>query len=191
MKSMLIPLKIGSWRQWAASFVFGLCFLSLCMAARAEEARDAKRTIAWAESFVADAGLSREGELPIVIFVTQQGCQFCAALRRQVLYPMIRAGELTDSAIIREVSLDTGFVLQDFSGNEIAGKIFANRYGAIVTPTLLFLDDDGTEVAEKKVGISNIEFYGFYLLKSLESARKQLKKCRDRLKPIHSACVSS
>jgi len=175
MKSMLIPLKTGSWRQWAARFLFGLCFLLLCMAGRAEEAKDAKRTIAWAEMLVADAGLSREGELPIVIFVTQQGCQFCAALRRQVLFPMIRAGELTDSAIIREVSLDTGFTLQDFSANEISGRKFANRYSAIVTPTLLFLGDDGTEVAEKMVGISNIEFYGFCLLKSLESARKQLK----------------
>lgn len=172
MKSILIPLKIGSWRQWAASFLFGLCFLLLCTAGRAEEV---KRTIAWAETFIADAELSREGELPIVIFVTQQGCQFCAALRRHVLYPMIRAGELTDKAIMREVSLDTGFTLQDFSGDEIAGKNFTNRYGAIVTPTLLFLDDDGTEVAEKMVGISNIEFYGFYLLKSLESAREQLK----------------
>jgi thioredoxin-related protein len=176
MKSMLIPLKIGSWWQWVASFLFGLCFLLLCMASRAEEAKDAKRTIAWAETLVADAELSREGELPIVIFVTQQGCQFCAALRRQVLYPMTRAGELTDSAIIREVSLATGFVLQDFSANEISGRKFANRYGAIVTPTLLFLDDDGREVAERMVGISNIEFYGFYLVKSLGSAREQLKK---------------
>ena len=148
----------------------------LCIVCRAEESGPAERTITWAESFVTDAESSRDLELPIVVFVTQQGCQFCAALRRQVLYPMIRAGELTDMAIMREVSLDTGFTLQDFSGNEIAGRKFAKRYGAIVTPTLLFLDADGTEVAEKRVGISNIEFYGFYLAKALESARIEIKK---------------
>lgn len=176
MKSIRIPLNIGSWQQWAAGFLFSLCLLLLCMAGRAAEAEDAKRTIAWAETLDADAEWSRESELPIVIFVTQHGCQFCAELRRQVLYPMIRAGELTDLAIVREVSLDTGFTLRDFSANEISGRKFANRYGAIVTPTLLFLDDDGTEVAEKMVGISNIEFYAFYLTKSLESAQAALKK---------------
>jgi thioredoxin-related protein len=180
MKSMRIPLIIGSWQQWAAGILFSLCLLLLCMAARVAKAEDAKRTIAWAETLVADAELSRESEIPIVIFVTQHGCQFCAELRRQVLYPMIRAGELTNSAIIREVSLDTGFTLQDFSANEIAGKNFASRYGAIVTPTLLFLDDDGMEIAEKMVGISNIEFYSFYLSKSIESASMQLKKSPDR-----------
>lgn len=176
MKSILLPPNIGSWRLWAAGFLFGLCLLLLCMAGRTAQAEDAKRTIAWAKTLNADAEMSREDELPIVIFVTQQGCQFCAALRRQVLYPMIRAGELTDSAIIREVSLDTGFTLRDFSANEISGRKFANRYGAIVTPTLLFLDDDGAEIAEKMVGISNIEFYAFYLTKSLESAQAALKK---------------
>jgi hypothetical protein len=45
-----------------------------------------------------------------------------------------------------------------------------------VTPTLLFLDAGGTEVAEKMVGINNIEFYGFYLLKNLQAAHEQLKK---------------
>ena len=176
MKSMLFPVITRLRQRCAAIFLLGPCFLLLCTAGFAEEPEGAKRTIAWAKSLVTDAELSHERELPIVVFVTQQGCQFCAALRRHVLYPMIRAGELTDKAIMREVSLDTGFTLQDFSGDEIAGKNFAKRYGAIVTPTLLFLDDDGTEVAEKMVGISNIEFYGFYLLKSLESAREQLKK---------------
>lgn len=89
---------------------------------------------------------------------------------------MIRAGELSDKAIIREVSLDAGFTLEDFSGTEVSGRQFASRYAAVVTPTLLFLDAGGTQIAEKMVGISNIEFYGFYLLKSLESARTQLKK---------------
>ena len=176
MKSTQFPLIIGSGRRCGAEFLLGLCFILLFIVACAEGSRAAERTITWAESLVADAESSRDRELPIVVFVTQEGCQFCAALRRQVLYPMINAGELADKAIIREVSLDPEFVLQDFSGNEISGRRFANRYQAFVTPTLLFLDAGGTEVAEKMVGISNIEFYGFYLLKNLQAAREQLKK---------------
>ena len=176
MKSMLFPMNIRSKRCYAAKLSIGLCFLMLCVVCRAEERRAAARTIAWAESFVMDATSSRDLELPIIVFVTQQGCQFCAALRRQVLYPMIRAGELSGKAIIREVSLDSGFTLQDFNGNEISGKRFSTGYAAVVTPTLLFLDASGKEIAEKMVGISNIEFYSFYLSKSIESASEHLKK---------------
>ena len=46
----------------------------------------------------------------------------------------------------------------------------------ILSPGMLFLDADGAEIAEKMVGISNIEFYAFYLTKSLELARAALKK---------------
>lgn len=176
MKSTLFPLIIGSARRCGVQFLLGLSFILLLIVACAEGSSAAERTITWAESLVADAESSRDRELPIVVFVTQQGCQFCAALRGQVLYPMINAGELADKAIIREVSLDTGFMLQDFSGNEISGRRFANRYQAFVTPTLLFLDAGGGEVAEKMVGISNIELYSFYLLKNLQAAREQLEQ---------------
>ncbi len=176
MKATLFPLIFGSGRRCGAESLLGLSFIFLFIVAYAEEPRATERTITWAESLVADAESSRDRELPIVVFVTQQGCQFCAALRRQVLYPMINAGELSDKAIIREVSLDKGFTLQDFSGNEISGRQFADRYQAIVTPTLLFLDAGGTEISEKMVGISNIEFYDFYLVKSIEAAREQIKK---------------
>ncbi len=176
MKSILFLSNSGSGQRYAAKILPALCFLVLVIVGGADKSRAAERTITWAESLMADAEASRDLNLPIVVFVTQQGCQYCAALRRQVLYPMIRAGELSDKAIIREVSLDAGFTLEDFSGMEVSGRQFANHYAAVVTPTLLFLDAGGTQIAEKMVGISNIEFYGFYLLKSLESARTRLKK---------------
>lgn len=176
MKSMQITPNVGSRRRYTSRLLIGLCCLSLCGGCDVQESRAAERTISWASSLVTDAESSRDLELPIVVFITQQGCRFCVALRRQVLYPMIRAGELSDKAIIREVSLDSGFALEDFSGVSVSGRQFANRYAAALTPTLLFLDAGGVEIAEKKVGISNIEYYGFYLLKSLSTARERLKR---------------
>jgi hypothetical protein len=51
---------------------------------------------------------------------------------------------------------------------------FARRYGAEVMPTLLFLDGKGRELADRIVGISNIEYYGFYLDKAIASATKAM-----------------
>ena len=132
------------------------------------------RLITLAESFTIDAKLSAEQHLPIVVFVSQRGCEFCAALRKHVLFPMIRSNELEGKGIIREVSLDDGFNVVDFGGETIAGADFAGRYAAYVTPTMLFLDSNGAEVAEKMVGIGNLEFYGFYLDAALKNARDML-----------------
>jgi thioredoxin-related protein len=117
-----------------------------------------------------DARLAEQRGVPIVVFVSQHGCQYCKALREEILYPMIRAGQADQQMILREVSLDAGFELLDFAGLAVAGREFSGRYGATTTPTLLFLDADGSEVAERRIGIGNIEFYAHYFEQSLAAA---------------------
>jgi len=165
--------------QWPRKLtpIVVVLYLSLPgLAACVDGSKKPARLIALADSFVTDARLSTERGLPVVVFVSQYGCQFCATLRKQVLFPMIRAGELADRAIFRELSLDAGFTVTNFTGNDLAGRNFADRYAAAVTPTLLFLDARGVEIADKIVGIGNIEYYSFYFNRALESARSELKQ---------------
>jgi len=166
----------SQWPRSLTAIVVLLCLSLPGLAACVDESKKPARLIALADSFVMDAGLSTERGLPVVVFVSQHGCRFCAALRKQVLLPMIRAGKLADRAIFRELSLDAGFTVTDFDGNDIAGRNFADRYAAVVTPTLLFLDARGVEIADKIVGIGNIEFYSFYFNRALESARSELNQ---------------
>jgi len=140
-----------------------------------EASNKSGRLITWAESFVADARLSAKEHRPIVVFVSQTGCQFCEALRQNVLFPMMRSGQMQKQAVFREVSLDEGFAVEDFDGATIAGAKFAQRYAANVTPTMLFLDSGGKELTKKRVGISNIEYYGFYLGRSIKVATAALE----------------
>jgi len=81
---------------------------------------------------------------------------------------------MQEVALFRELSLDDGFAVVDFDGAEISGAKFARRYAADITPTLVFLDSSGKELAKKRVGISNIEYYGFYLGKSIKAATAAL-----------------
>lgn len=147
-------------------FLEGLC----CEAT----SHDSWRLITWADSFVADARLATKKHFPIVVFVSQTGCQFCEALRQQVLLPMMRSGMIQEQAVFRELSLDDGFTLEDFDGAEISGAKFARRYAADITPTLVFLDSSGKELVKKRIGISNMEYYGFYLGKSIKAATAAL-----------------
>jgi len=131
-------------------------------------------------SLQTDAQVSLDEQHPIIIFVTQHGCQYCQLLRQQVLHPMIRGGDLHAKAILREVSLDSGDSLIDFSGDSTSGSIFASRYDAEMTPTLLFLDGRGREVSDRIVGISNIEYYGFYLDKAIASATSAIAESNQK-----------
>ena len=133
------------------------------------------RPIAFATSLQDDGKQSKSTGRPLLVFVSQQGCQFCQRLRKQVLFPMIRAGELEGKVIVREIALDPGFSLQGFDGIEIAGREFAARYNVFVTPTLLFLDGQGESLVEPLVGTPNLEFYGFYLDKKIEAATEATK----------------
>jgi len=63
--------------------------------------------IAPAVSLQDDSKQSQSARLPILTFVSQKDCEFCKRLRKQVLFPMIRAGELDGKVILREVSLDS------------------------------------------------------------------------------------
>lgn len=144
---------------------------ALCCTA---DSSDPGRLITWADSFVADARLSMQEHLPIVVFVSQTGCPFCEALRQQVLFPMMRSGMMQEVAVFRELSLDDGFAVEDFDGEMISGANFAQRYDVDITPTLVFLDSGGKELVKRWVGISNMEYYGFYLGKSIEAATAAL-----------------
>ena len=157
------------------SLILALCVGSLSVSGCAEKTNGPERLIAWAESFVADGQLSEQEGLPIVVFVSQKGCEFCEALREQVLFPMVRSGNMQEKWILRELSLDDGFTVQDFDGETISGRQFAERYGSVVTPTLLYLGAGGNELVAKRVGISNIEYYGFYLGQSIDEATSALR----------------
>jgi len=89
---------------------------------------------------------------------------------------MIKTGVLQSRAILREISLDDGFRVIDFDAKDISGRELAERYETSVTPTLLFLDDSGREVSDRIVGISNIDYYEFYLDKAIETATTEITK---------------
>ncbi len=87
---------------------------------------------------------------------------------------MIRSGSYEETTLFREIEINAGDSLKDFSGEEITSNSFARRYNAWATPTLLFLDSTGNELAEKMVGVNTLELYGYYVDKSLRNALKKL-----------------
>jgi thioredoxin-related protein len=132
----------------------------------------------------ADGALAREARLPILLTFSAIVCDYCEQLETLFLRPMLISGEYTDKILIRKVLLDNGSRVTDFSGERIAATRLSDRYKVFVTPTILFLDGDGREIAARMVGINTPELYGGYLDNCIATALYTLRAPK-KLSQLH------
>ena len=120
---------------------------------------------------LSEAGrVSRQQDIPVIVFVSRDACPYCRTLRDTILRPMFTANKFEHRALLVELSLDRVETLTGFDKQQMTAGAFGKRYRAEITPTLLFLDSTGREIGKRIVGISNLEFYGHYLQKSIDEA---------------------
>ena len=123
------------------------------------------------------AALGRTAErrrLPIVLLVSRSDCSYCMVIKDEVLNPMMKSGEYDDQALILELMLDSTEPLRWFDGEHGVRDELASRFAADVTPTLLFLGPDGTELARRIRGINTPELFGFYVDRAIGTARTRM-----------------
>ena len=117
-----------------------------------------------------DGLLAQQQQLPILLTFTASYCDYCDLLEEEFLQPMLLSGEYEDKIIIRKLVLDNGSRLTDFSGHQVSAARLADSYRVTVTPTILFVDENGTELAQRMVGINTLEMFGGYLDECIETA---------------------
>ena len=132
----------------------------------------------------ADGRLALEARLPILLTFSAIVCEYCEQLEDQFLRPMLISGDYTDKVLIRHVLLDNGSRVRDFSGEQIATTQLSDRYRVFVTPTILFLDGEGNEIAARMVGINTPELYGGYLDNCIATALYTLRS-PEKLAQLH------
>lgn len=114
-------------------------------------------------------------ELPILLTFTSVICSYCELLEQDFLQPMLLSGEYRDKVMIRKLELGPGASVTDFNGRKIMASELSSRYRVFVTPTLLFIDGNGKELAERMVGINTPELYGGYLDDCIETALLRIR----------------
>lgn len=124
-----------------------------------------------ASDLTRDAKLASMGNRVLMIEFSSEYCGYCRLLEEEFLKPMLRNSEYGDKVVIRSISLSDNATLIDFEGNTISADEFAAKYGVYVTPTLLFLDENGLEVSDKLIGVWSVDFYGGYIDERIDSAR--------------------
>lgn len=130
------------------------------------------------ENLQADGRLSARNDRPIVLVFSARNCSYCELLEANILRPNIISGYYDDQIIMRKLMLDNALPIRDFDGQRRAASALSSRYQVHVTPTVLFVDAQGNELAPRLVGINTVEMYGGYFDDAIQEARRKLTQPR-------------
>jgi len=123
-----------------------------------------------------DGKLSLKTQKPLLILFSMEDCAYCEFVEEEHLKPMLRNQDYLDTVIIRRVMTDDHDDVIDFDGTKISSLDFSARYGAYVTPTVVFLNHEGMELSTRVLGVRNTEFYGGELDEGLEISLRKIRQ---------------
>jgi len=128
------------------------------------------------------AKLSKNRALPIMMVFSSSHCGYCEILENEFLRPMLLSGEYQNKIIIRKIVLDEVGALRDFQGKLIGSADLESRYNISITPTIIFFDHQGKELAKRMIGVGTIDFFGGYLDNAIDKSVLLYNQNRKKLK---------
>ena len=87
---------------------------------------------------------------------------------------MMRNPQTRTQVLIRRIDLDSSTPLTDFHGLRVSPQAFAGRYDVDLTPTLVFVDGRGREIAPRLVGVYSLDFFGGFVDQRIEQGQATL-----------------
>lgn len=133
-------------------------------------------TLHEARNLLAEARDAESRCAPLLLEFSAIGCEYCTLLEEEVLKPMLRNRDYDELVVMRKVMVDSATPVTGFNGEQLNISALTYRYRIFVTPTLIFLDSRGEELAERMVGVNTLEMYGGYLDRALEHASAELRR---------------
>ena len=112
----------------------------------------------------------------LVLMLHAEHCPYCQQMDEEILSPMVLSGEYDKRVFIRKLQIDEARDVKDFLGNTVEPSDISDVYNAQLTPTLVFLDHEGKEMAEQMVGINTVELFGAYLDIEIDNMMVKLHK---------------
>lgn len=110
---------------------------------------------------------------PLVLMVSLPGCPWCELLRRNYLGPM--RSEMPRPLMAYEISItDHRTALVDLDGRASTARAVSDRLRVSKTPTVLFFNAQGQEVAPRIEGVASAELIGAVLDERIGMARRVL-----------------
>ena len=124
-----------------------------------------------ARDFERDGAKGRHSKAVILLYFSAPDCRFCMKLEEAVLKPMLRSGDYDKQVLLRKIDWRSSSMLNDFVGRRISFHMLAERYAVKVTPTLVFVNSTGREIAPRILGFQSADFFWHYLDQRIQQSR--------------------
>lgn len=126
-----------------------------------------------ASNLQTDAQTAQQLNKPLVIYVAAAYCTYCLRLERDVLNT-VAASSAYQHIVLRRLLRDDTRPIIDFDGQGQSPASWVTRHDVPLSPTLLFVNARGEEIAPRLVGYQGPEFYWYYLDERIALATENL-----------------
>jgi len=131
----------------------------------------AEVTLPVASDFEQDRKKGQSSNAVILLYFSAPDCRYCMKLEESVLKPMLRSGDYDKQVLLRKIDWRSPTIVSDFFGQRISLQKLSERYDVKVTPTLVFVDSNGREVAPRILGFQSADFFWHYLDQRIQQSR--------------------
>jgi thioredoxin-related protein len=158
-------------RQFVKYSSFAAFFSALSSVPRDLLAQALQRVLPESKSLIAEITQSLKTSKPLIVLVSLDNCPFCKISRENYLIPLGREQSLQ----VVQVNLGHATAIVDAQGKRTTQAELIKSWQIVATPTILFLGQNGKELAPRLVGGSTSDFYGAYLQERVDQAIKTFK----------------
>lgn len=163
MQSRARPAFALRWRR--ASILILACALAPAVLAQG---------LRLARNLAIEAQAAANEGIPLVVFFSQPGCDYCERARRDYLEPMVAQTGANAPFRLVEVDITSSAPMVGFDGRKLTQASFARDRNVRIVPTLVFLGAKGEQLTEPLVGLTVPDFYQTYIDRRIEEARERL-----------------
>ena len=131
----------------------------------------------WAHDLLAESRQAACHGQPLVVMFGSSTCPYCSVVRSLYIAPLMK-DERYPGIVSREMEIDSDQLVTDFSGKRVPMSALAAKHGVTLVPQVVVFGPDGKQAGKPVIGISNEDFYDFYLDQAINAGIEMVQTAR-------------
>lgn len=123
-----------------------------------------------------DAEQARTMGAPLLLIFVGNRCGYCDIALNDFLVPMSGNRDYSGRVLMRRIVRDSDAQMRDFDGSLTTHRRFAKKIGVRMTPVVQMFNDRGLLLGKPLVGLTTLDYYGYYLDQTIDQAVAQVGK---------------
>lgn len=135
----------------------------------------AEEGVPYARNLKQDGALAQRKNGVVLVMFSGEYCSYCEQVLNEFLIPMSRNPDYQSKLVMRRVD-NTGFTtVKDFDGIAADHRKFTSANGVGMVPTVMLFDKDGKRLGKPLVGLTTVDYYGYYLDQAIDAALAKVR----------------